>query len=246
MGLSYARHPIRVLGVDPGLTRCGVGVVEGAPGRPLTLVARRGVSATPADADIARPAARARARHRGLARRAPARRGRRRAGVQPAQRAHRDGHRPGRRGRDRAAPRGAGCRSRCTPRARSRPPSPAAAGPTRPRSTAMVTRLLRLDATRRSPADAADALALAICHIWRGGGAGPAAPRPPGRRRRREPRMIALVRGTVAARRAGRRRRRGRRGRPRACSARPAPWPTLRVGRAGAGWPPRWWSGRTR
>jgi crossover junction endodeoxyribonuclease RuvC len=33
---------------------------------------------------------------------------------------------------------------------------------------AMVTRLLRLDAPP-SPADAADALALAICHIWRGG-----------------------------------------------------------------------------
>ena len=33
--------------------------------------------------------------------------------------------------------------------------------------TAMVTRLLRLDPPR--PADAADALALAICHLWRGG-----------------------------------------------------------------------------
>ncbi|WP_066942675.1 crossover junction endodeoxyribonuclease RuvC [Streptomyces lushanensis] len=30
----------------------------------------------------------------------------------------------------------------------------------------MVTRLLRLDAPPK-PADAADALALAICHIWR-------------------------------------------------------------------------------
>jgi crossover junction endodeoxyribonuclease RuvC len=30
-----------------------------------------------------------------------------------------------------------------------------------------VTRLLRLDAAP-TPADAADALALAICHIWRG------------------------------------------------------------------------------
>ena len=30
--------PVRVLGVDPGLTRCGVGVVEGAAGRPLRLV----------------------------------------------------------------------------------------------------------------------------------------------------------------------------------------------------------------
>jgi crossover junction endodeoxyribonuclease RuvC len=34
--------------------------------------------------------------------------------------------------------------------------------------TAMVTRLLRLDSPPR-PADAADALALAICHVWRGG-----------------------------------------------------------------------------
>jgi crossover junction endodeoxyribonuclease RuvC len=32
----------------------------------------------------------------------------------------------------------------------------------------MVTRLLRLD-TQPKPADAADSLALAICHIWRGG-----------------------------------------------------------------------------
>ncbi len=29
---------MRVLGIDPGLTRCGVGVVEGAIGRPLSLV----------------------------------------------------------------------------------------------------------------------------------------------------------------------------------------------------------------
>jgi crossover junction endodeoxyribonuclease RuvC len=34
--------------------------------------------------------------------------------------------------------------------------------------TAMVTRILRLD-TPPKPADAADALALAICHVWRGG-----------------------------------------------------------------------------
>jgi crossover junction endodeoxyribonuclease RuvC len=34
--------------------------------------------------------------------------------------------------------------------------------------TTMVTRLLRLGAAPR-PADAADALALAICHVWRGG-----------------------------------------------------------------------------
>jgi crossover junction endodeoxyribonuclease RuvC len=33
----------------------------------------------------------------------------------------------------------------------------------------MVTRILRLQVAPR-PADAADALALAICHHWRGGG----------------------------------------------------------------------------
>jgi crossover junction endodeoxyribonuclease RuvC len=34
---------------------------------------------------------------------------------------------------------------------------------------AMVARILRLDSPPK-PADAADALALAICHLWRGGG----------------------------------------------------------------------------
>ena len=29
---------MRVLGIDPGLTRCGMGVVDGSVGRPLTLV----------------------------------------------------------------------------------------------------------------------------------------------------------------------------------------------------------------
>jgi len=41
----------RVLGVDPGLTRCGVGVVEGAIGQPLTLIGV-GVILTPADAAL--------------------------------------------------------------------------------------------------------------------------------------------------------------------------------------------------
>ncbi|HJT03915.1 MAG TPA: crossover junction endodeoxyribonuclease RuvC, partial [Pseudonocardiaceae bacterium] len=30
---------MRVLGVDPGLTRCGLGVVDGGPGRAVTCVA---------------------------------------------------------------------------------------------------------------------------------------------------------------------------------------------------------------
>src|ERR1700738_5546366 len=52
VSLTFARHPVRVLGVDPGLTRCGVGVVDGAPGRALTLV-RVGVIRTSAADDIA-------------------------------------------------------------------------------------------------------------------------------------------------------------------------------------------------
>src|SRR5438270_14049076 len=46
------RSLVRVLGVDPGLTRCGLGVVEGEPGRPLKALGS-GVARTPADADIA-------------------------------------------------------------------------------------------------------------------------------------------------------------------------------------------------
>src|SRR2546423_14722111 len=43
---------MRVLGADPGLTRCGLGVVDGVPGRPPVLVGA-GVLLTPANADIA-------------------------------------------------------------------------------------------------------------------------------------------------------------------------------------------------
>jgi crossover junction endodeoxyribonuclease RuvC len=43
---------VRVLGVDPGLTRCGLGVVESAPGRTVRLVAV-GVARTPAEEDPA-------------------------------------------------------------------------------------------------------------------------------------------------------------------------------------------------
>ena len=47
-----ARPPARVFGVDPGLTRCGLGVVEGVPGRPPSLIAV-GVVRTDASEDIA-------------------------------------------------------------------------------------------------------------------------------------------------------------------------------------------------
>ena len=98
--------------------------------------------------------------------------------------------------------------------------------------TAMVTRLLRLPAPPR-PADAADALALAICHIWRGGtqaDRGRAAAAAARRVQAAEERMIASVRGRVAAVVARRRRRRGRRGRPARALHPGARSPTLRLG----------------
>ena len=44
---------MRVLGIDPGLTRCGLGVVDGMPGRPPQLVAVD-VVRTAAELDTAR------------------------------------------------------------------------------------------------------------------------------------------------------------------------------------------------
>ncbi len=43
---------VRVLGVDPGLTRCGIGVIEGGPGRASRLI-EVSVARTPSGADLA-------------------------------------------------------------------------------------------------------------------------------------------------------------------------------------------------
>lgn len=42
---------LRVLGIDPGLTRCGIGVIEGLPGSPLKLISV-GVIKTPSDSPL--------------------------------------------------------------------------------------------------------------------------------------------------------------------------------------------------
>ena len=62
----------------------------------------------------------------------------------------------------------------------------------------MVTRILRLDAPPK-PADAADALALAITHIWRGGAQATDRSGRDRRGRQQEQTVIAFVRGEVAA-----------------------------------------------
>lgn len=157
---------MRVLGVDPGLTRCGFGVVDGEPGRELHLVAVD-VVRTPADAEI----------------------GPRLATIAEAVEAWLDAHQPDAVAVERvfsqhnvrtvmgtAQASGvilASASRRGLPVALHTPSEAKAAVTGHGRAdkaqvTAMVTRLLRLP-ERPSPADAADALALAICHVWRGG-----------------------------------------------------------------------------
>ena len=157
---------MRVLGIDPGLTRCGVGVVEGVPGRPCKLIAYYVVYTEPDD-DIA-----LRLLHldRSLADLV-------------------DEHQPESvavervfsqhnvrtvMGTAQAAALAVLAAARAGVPVALHTPSEVKAAVTgsgtagKAQVTAMVTRLLSLDAPPR-PADAADALALAICHIWRGG-----------------------------------------------------------------------------
>ncbi|MGW6456478.1 crossover junction endodeoxyribonuclease RuvC [Streptomyces sp. NPDC055078] len=155
---------MRVLGVDPGLTRCGVGVVDGVAGRPLTMLGV-GVVRTPADADL----------------------GVRLVAIERGIEQWLDEHRPECvavervfsqhnvrtvMGTAQASAVAMLCASRRGIPVVLHTPSEVKAAVTgsgradKAQVGAMVTRLLRLDAPPK-PADAADALALAICHIWR-------------------------------------------------------------------------------
>ncbi|TVT44704.1 crossover junction endodeoxyribonuclease RuvC [Amycolatopsis rhizosphaerae] len=155
---------MRVLGVDPGLTRCGLGVVDGGTGRKVSCVAVD-VVRTPLDAPLAnrllqvsdavedwldryRPEAvaveRVFSQHNVRTVMGTAQ-----AGGVVALSAARRGlpvvfHTPS---EVKAAVTGSGRADKA-------------------QVTGMVTRLLGL-AEAPSPADAADALALAICHLWR-------------------------------------------------------------------------------
>jgi crossover junction endodeoxyribonuclease RuvC len=157
---------VRVLGVDPGLTRCGLGVVEGGGGR-LSMVAV-GVVRTPAHSDTGErlvflsdqldlwldrfepdaialervyaadhvPTVMTTAQASAVALLAGARRGLPVVMHTPTE--------------VKASVTGSGRADKA-------------------QVTAMVTRILGL-AVAPKPADAADALALAICHLWRGAG----------------------------------------------------------------------------
>src|SRR5271169_7095002 len=166
VGLTYARHPVRVLGVDPGLTRCGVGVVDGAPGRALTLV-RVGVIRTSADDDIAtRLLAIETEIERWLDACQPDAVAVERVFSQQNVRTVMGTAQAGAVAIVCAARRGVPVALYTPSEVKAAVTGSGRAG--KPQVTEMVTRLLRLPDPPR-PADSADALALAICHIWRGG-----------------------------------------------------------------------------
>ncbi|HYA53618.1 MAG TPA: crossover junction endodeoxyribonuclease RuvC [Streptosporangiaceae bacterium] len=157
---------MRVLGVDPGLTRCGLGVIDGAPGRAPTLVAAD-VLRTPAGDDVA-------ARLLALE-----------AGIEEWLTAHQPDAMAVERvfsqhnvrtvmGTAQAGAVAVVCAARRGLPVALHTPSEVKAAVTgsgragKDQVTAMVMRLLRMGDPPR-PADTADALALAICHLWRGG-----------------------------------------------------------------------------
>ena len=166
VSLTFARHPIRVLGVDPGLTRCGVGVVDGAPGRALSLV-RVGVIRTSAADDIA---VRLLAIETEIEQWLDA--------CQPdavaVERVFSQQNVRTVMGTAQAGAVAIVCAARRGLPVATHTPSEVKAAVTgngradKDQVTTMVTKLLRISDPPR-PADAADALALAICHIWRGG-----------------------------------------------------------------------------
>ncbi len=155
---------MRVLGIDPGLTRCGVGVVEGVAGRPLAMLGV-GVVRTSADAELGdRLVAVERGIEAWLDEYAP--------GYVAVERVFAQHNVRTVMGTAQASAVAMLCAARRGIPVALHTPSEVKAAVTgsgraeKAQVGAMVTRLLRLDAPPR-PADAADALALAICHIWR-------------------------------------------------------------------------------
>lgn len=156
---------MRVLGIDPGLTRCGTAVVDGAPGRTLTAV-HIGVIRTAADAPIERRLAEVEAQLTALVdefapdaiaiERVFSQHNVRTA-MGTAQAAAMGLLIAGRRGMPVALHTPTEVKAAVTGNGRA----------DKAQVASMVTRLLRLPGPPK-PADAADAVAIAICQVWRG------------------------------------------------------------------------------
>jgi crossover junction endodeoxyribonuclease RuvC len=162
---STGRTYVRVLGVDPGLTRCGIGVVDGAPGRQLHLV-YVDVIRTPSDAPISeRLLAQADAIAAAIAAHRP--------DAVAVERVFSQHNVRTVMGTAQVAGLAIVAAARAGRPVALHTPSEVKAAVTgsgtagKAQVGAMVTRLLRLTEAPK-PADAADALALAICHVWRG------------------------------------------------------------------------------
>lgn len=158
---------MRVLGVDPGLTRCGIGVIEGEPGKPPRLIAV-GVITTPSDLDHARRLLRI---DEGL----DAWVGEHAPDAIAVERVFADSNVLSVMGTAQAAGLAMVAGARRGIPVHLHTPTEVKAAITgsgradKAQVGAMVTRILKLEAAPR-PADAADAVALAICHLWRGAG----------------------------------------------------------------------------
>lgn len=155
---------VRVLGVDPGLTRCGVGVVEGGAGRSVRMIGA-GVFGSAADLELGR---RLLAVELGveewLDTTGP--------DVVAVERVFAQHNVRTVMGTAQAAAVALTCAARRGLPVVLYTPSEVKAAVTgsgradKAQVTAMVIRLLKLTTVPR-PADAADALALAVCHLWR-------------------------------------------------------------------------------
>ncbi len=162
--LYSPRPPARVLGVDPGLTRCGLGVVDGVPGRPPSLVAV-GVIRTAADDEIAARLLSIEAEiERWLTEYQPDTVAVERVFSQHNVRTVMGTAQAGAVAIVCAARRGLPVVLHTPSEVKAAVTGNGRAG--KDQVTAMVMRLLRMP-ERPRPADAADALALAICHLWR-------------------------------------------------------------------------------
>ncbi|MGI8696358.1 MAG: crossover junction endodeoxyribonuclease RuvC [Mycobacteriales bacterium] len=156
---------MRVLGVDPGLTRCGYGVVEGSPGRPVTALGYDVIRTTSSLPIGLRLATVADAIEALVARHRP--------DVVAVERVFSQHNVRTVMGTAQAAAMAILVATRAGVPVALYTPSEVKAAVTgsgradKAQVGIMVTWLLRLDA-RPSPADVADALALAICHVWRG------------------------------------------------------------------------------
>ena len=156
---------MRVLGVDPGLTRCGLGVIEGEPGRALTLVGTD-VIRTPATDEIG-------ARLLALEVEIDAWLSEHHPDAVAVERVFSQHNVRTVMGTAQAGAVAVLCAARRGLPVALHTPSEVKAAVTgsgradKAQVTTMVMRLLRL-ADPPKPADTADALALAICHLWRG------------------------------------------------------------------------------